>query len=137
MGSSNPEGPIPVMVDTDVLVDALRGRIDAEALLATASPFEISVITYMELLQAIRNKDELKALRGSMVHWGAKIAYLDEGICAKAVVLMERHQLSHSMGLQDALIGATALALNETLITGNDKHYKVITGLTLKRYTRR
>jgi hypothetical protein len=126
-----------MMVDTDVLVDALRGRADADAKLASVAPFEISVIAYMELLQGIRNKDELRALRASLTHWHSKIAYLSEAICAKAVLLMERHQLSHALGLQDALIAATALDRNETLMTGNEKHYRMVAGLSLERYTRR
>lgn len=126
-----------MMVDTDVLVDALRGRAEADAKLASVTPFEISVITYMELLQGIRNKDELKALRASLTHWRSKIVYLDEAISAKAVLLMERHQLSHALGLQDALIAATALDRSETLMTGDEKHYRMVAGLSLERHTRR
>jgi len=126
-----------MMVDTDVLVDALRGRAEADALLASIIPFTVSVISYMELLQGIRNKEELKALRASMAYWQARIHYLDEATCAKAVSTMERHRLTHALSLQDALISATALEQDETLLTGNEKHYRMIESLTLKRYFRR
>jgi hypothetical protein len=125
-----------MMVDTDVLVDALRGLDEADALLVAVAPFEISVITYMELLQGVRNKEELKALRASLAHWQAKVVYLSEAICSKAVLIMERHRLSNAVGLQDALIAATAFERNTPLLSGNEKHYRMVEGLTLKRYLR-
>jgi hypothetical protein len=126
-----------MLVDSDVLIDAMRGRAEADKLLAVVAPFEISVITYMELLQGVRNKEELKAVRASMAHWKASIIYLNESICTRAVVMMERHQPSHALGMQDALIAATAMAKDDELLTGNEKHYRAIEGLQFKRYLRR
>ncbi len=42
--------------------------------------------------------------------------------------------LSHSMQLADALIGATAIAYGFPILTGNDKHYKVMKDLEIKKF---
>ena len=47
---------------------------------------------------------------------------------------VEQHFLSHSMQLADALIGATAIAYGIPILTGNDKHYKVMKDLQIKRF---
>jgi predicted nucleic acid-binding protein len=123
-----------MLIDSDVIIEALRGKESADRVLSAASPFMVSVITYMELLQGVRNKEEMKMLRASMAHWQAKVLYLNESICAKAVLLMERHCLGAALSLQDALIAATALEHGLPLVSGNEKHYRMIEGLTLKKY---
>ena len=45
---------------------------------------------------------------------------------------VEQHYLSHSMQIADAFIGATAAAYGVPLLTGNDKHYKVVKEIDLK-----
>jgi predicted nucleic acid-binding protein len=45
------------------------------------------------------------------------------------------YHLSNNLGLLDALIGYTAVGLNESLATFNPKHYGVIAGLkTIQPY---
>lgn len=48
---------------------------------------------------------------------------------------MERYYLSHSMLLADALIAATAVNNGMALLTGNDKQYKIIKELEIKKFT--
>ena len=40
--------------------------------------------------------------------------------------------MSHSIQLADALIGATAIAYGLPILTGNDKHYKVLKNVQIK-----
>ena len=47
---------------------------------------------------------------------------------------VEQHFLSHSMQLADALIGATAIACGLPILTANDKHYKVIKDVQIKKF---
>ena len=44
---------------------------------------------------------------------------------------VEDFYLSNSFEMADALITATCINFDEPLCTGNDKHYKVVEGLTL------
>lgn len=123
-----------MLVDTDVLIWYLKGNENAYQVIENSRNFFISVVTYMELVQGMRNKKELNNLRKALHIWNAKILYISEEISAKAMFYVEQHFLSHSMQLADALIGATAIAYGNPVLTGNDKHYKVLKDLKIKRF---
>ncbi len=123
-----------VLVDTDVLIWYLRGNEKAYRTIENLESFSISVVTYMELVQGMRNKKELNSLRQALRAWNCRILYLTEEISAKAMFAVEQHFLSHAMQLADALIGSTAIVHGLSLLTGNDKHYKTIKGLLIKRF---
>ncbi len=123
-----------MLVDTDVLIWYLKGNENAYQVIENSSNFFISVVTYMELVQGMRNKKELNNFRKALHIWNAKILYISEEISAKAMFYVEQHFLSHSMQLADALIGATAIAYGNPVLTGNDKHYNVLKDLEIKRF---
>ena len=119
------------LVDTDVMIWYLRGNEKAKELLHSLE-FCISSITYMELLQGMRNKQELKKLQQMIHSWNIKVVYIDEEISAKALFYMEEYFLSHSMELADSLIGATCTKYGLMLVTANDKYYKILKDLEIK-----
>jgi len=123
-----------VIIDTDVLIWYMRGNESAYQLIEKLTEFNISVVTYMELVQGIRNKNELNSLRKALHVWNTKVLYISEEISAKAMFLVEQHYLSHSLQLADALIGATAIHYGLPLVTANDKHYKIIKGLKIRKF---
>ena len=119
------------LVDTDVMIWYLRGNENAKELLHSLN-FCISSVTYMELLQGMRNKQELKLFQKMIKSWGIKVVFIDEEISAKALFYMEEYFLSHSMELADSLIGATCTRHGLTLVTANDKHYRILKDLDIK-----
>lgn len=123
-----------MIIDTDVLIWYMRGNEKAYQIVEESQNFYISVVTYMELVQGMRSKKELNKLRKALHIWNSKILYISEEISAKAMFYVEQHFLSHSMQLADALIGATAIAYGIPILTGNDKHYKVMKDLQIKRF---
>lgn len=123
-----------MIIDTDVLIWYLKGNAHAYAVIDTAPQFFISVVTYMELVQGMRNKKELSALRKALHTWRAQLLYISEDISIKAMFYVEHHFLSHSLQLADALIGATAIAHELPILTGNDKHYRVMGGLEIELF---
>ncbi len=123
-----------MVIDTDVLIWYMRGNEKAYQLIENSKNFFISAITYMELVQGLRNKQELTKFRKALNGWNAQILYVSEEVSAKAMFYVEQHFLSHSMQLADALIGATAIAHDLPILTGNDKHYKVIKDLQIKKF---
>ncbi len=120
------------LVDTDVLIWYLRGNQKAYDLIHSMGEFCISSITYMELVQGMRNKDELRILQKTLKQWNVKTIYVNEEISAKALFFVEEYFLSHSMELADSMIAATASMYGMTLITANDKHYRVVKDLNME-----
>ncbi len=123
-----------MIFDTDVLIWYMRGNKKAFTLIENHENFSVSVVTYIELVQGMRNKNELTELRKAFREWKTEILYINEEISAKAMFYVERHYLAHAMQLADALIAATAVSAGLPLITGNDKHYKAIKELEIKRF---
>ncbi len=121
-----------MMIDTDVLIWYMRGNKNALEIIERQNAFYISVVTYIELVQGMRNKNELNEFRNALRNWNAKILYITEEISSKAMFYIERHYLSHTLQLADSLICATALINGLTLLTANDRHYKMINELKLK-----
>jgi predicted nucleic acid-binding protein len=121
-----------MIVDTDILIWHMRGNPRAKAALEREDGFALSVVTYAELLQGMRNKQELRLLRKTFRSWNARILYISEEISAKAVFYVERHFLAGSLTFSDALIVSTAIVHGETLVTANDRHYRIIKEVDLK-----
>ena len=122
------------MIDTDVLIWYLCGNKKSKEIIEKLNGFFISVVTYMELVQGMRNKRELTALRSALRKWNAKILFINEDISAKAMFLVEQHYLSDSLFLADALIASTAISNGLQLLTDNVKHYKIIKNLEIEEY---
>lgn len=123
-----------MLIDTDVLIWYLQGNEKAYQVIENSNNFHISVVTYMELVQGMRDKKELNNLRKGLHGWNAQIIYISEEISVKAMFYVEQHFLSHSMQLADALIGATAMVYGIPVLTGNDKHYRAIANLQIKKF---
>ena len=113
------------LVDTDVFIWYLRKNKKARELFHKID-FSISSVTYMELIQGMRNKEELNLLNKMIREWKIDIILVDENINSKAIFYMQEYFLSHSMQLADSLIAATCSINGLTLISGNDKHYKML-----------
>ena len=112
----------------------MRGNNKARRALDKQIGFHISVITYMELVQGMRDKYELQELRKALKEWNTHILFINEVISAKALFFVERYFLSHSIDLADALIAATAISHGLPIFTGNYKHYQMINESELKRF---
>lgn len=123
-----------ILADTDVLIWNLRGNEKAAARLDAEHDLALSAVTYMELVQGLRNQAELRQLRQAMRFWEATLIHVDVAISARASVLMEQHALADSLQLADALIAATAVEAGRILLTGNVKHYRRLPGLALERF---
>lgn len=123
-----------MLIDTDVLIWYMKGNKNAYNTIEDLKQFFISVVTFMELVQGMRNKNELKAFRKALHDWNAKILYISEEISIKAMFFVEQHYLSHSIQLADALIGATAISHGMPILTGNDKHYKTLKNIEITKF---
>lgn len=117
-----------ILVDTDVMVDFLRGNPKAVALIQTHSASIIlSSIIAAELYAGVRGDEELDKLDGLISIFRVVPVSIE---LARAGGLYKKHYAkSHGVGIADAIIAATAEAENADLKTLNTKHYPMIRGL--------
>jgi predicted nucleic acid-binding protein len=118
-----------MLVDTDVIIWHLRGLAAAVQRLDQIADLQISSITYMEVLQGLRNKDELQAVKKMLSRRAAVLLPPTPTITHKAIELLEGFTLSHGLQMGDALIAATAIEHQLSLLTCNIKHFKFIPDL--------
>ena len=121
-----------MIVDTDVLIWYMRGNSKAKRAVDKLGAFSISAITYMEIVQGIRNKKELQILRQFIKGRNIRCIPVDSDVSARGIFLLEEYALSHGMRMGDALIAATVENEGETLLTANTTHYKMIPNLSVK-----
>jgi predicted nucleic acid-binding protein len=117
-----------ILLDTDILVDFLRGSNKAEAFLAAqADRIILSAIVVAELYAGVKGEAEREALDALVSLF--RIVPVDVEI-AKAGGLYKRdYGKSHGVGLADAILAATAEAWKADLKTLNIKHYPMLKGL--------
>ena len=117
-----------ILVDSDVLIEHLRGRELARDWLKqarqSAGPLAISVVSLTEVAGSMRppERREVMRLLGSMQRFE-----VTEQVAWRAATLMQEYRRSHSgIGLGDYLIAATALTEGLDLATLNVRHYPMV-----------
>ena len=123
-----------LLIDTDVVIGLLRGRVPAREAVSKHHPIEISAVTYMEVAQGVRNRQELQLFRRTVRMNGWRILPLTEEIGSRAIAYVEEYALSHGTRMGDALVAASAVVSGLGLLTGNTRHYRFLPGLVLERY---
>lgn len=116
-----------ILLDTDVMVDVLRGYEPAKEWLELAQEIGVPGLVAMELIQGCQNAKEQKLLEKALSEY--QLYWPDEDHCNLALARFSSHHLSHNIGLLDALIAETAIGANAELATFNIKHYRVFRGL--------
>jgi predicted nucleic acid-binding protein len=117
------------VVDTTVLVDHLRGVVDARNyLLSLNAPPFASELSRAEVISGLRT-DERRA--AEQLFGGIEWVPVGERIAREAGTLGRRFRRSHvGLGVADLVIAATALLLGADLATHNVKHYPMFPGLS-------
>ena len=115
-----------MIFDTDVMIWAFRGNGKALDAIDAASMRSISAITYMELLQGVRNKAEMRSMKRFLSTLGFATLPVTAEITTRAIAIMEETALKSDLGVCDALIFATALESGDRLLSGNVKHFKEV-----------
>lgn len=123
-----------ILIDSDVLIWLTRGHAGAKTRLAQINPWRISTITYLELAQGCRSKDELQRAKRGLTIQQTQILPLTPAISERAMALIDTHALADGLKLADALIAATALEHGLTLLTGNTKHFTAVEALKIERF---
>ena len=115
-----------MIFDTDVMIWAFRGNRRALRAIDDAASRAISCVTYMELLQGVRNKIEMREMKRFLSKLGFSVLSVSANVSSRAIAIMEETALRSDLGVCDALIFATACESGETLLSGNRKHFKEV-----------
>ena len=84
-----------MLVDTDVLIWHLRGYPQATRRLVELGALALSAVSYLEVLQGMRDKAELVAVKKMLQLRAATLLPVSEAITQRAIELMEAITLSH------------------------------------------
>lgn len=118
----------PILLDTDVLVDFLRGQPAAVAYVkAHADRVILSPIVAAELYAGVRDGEELARLDELLAPF--PVIPVTAELARSAGLYKRDYYASHGTGLADALIAATAEAQQAELKTLNVRHYPMLKGL--------
>jgi predicted nucleic acid-binding protein len=121
-----------MIFDTDIFVWHFRGDSGATKLLNQVEEIHISLMSYMELMQGARSKQEAQNIRLLLRQLSCGILPLTENIGYRAAIYIEDYALSHGLRAGDAIIAATAFENGLALYSSNEKHFKMIQGLDLQ-----
>lgn len=115
----------PCLIDTDVLIDYLRGYPEARSLFdLLPDDCALSTVTVAELHAGVREGVERQALVALLDTF--ELIGLSAAIAIQGGILRRDWGKSHGPGLNDALIAATALASGRVLLTLNAKHFPMM-----------
>ena len=118
------------LLDTDVLVEYLRGRGEAvEYLESLTSDLYLSVISVAELFAAVRGDKEAKSLEQLLQAF--VVLPVTEKTARLGRLYRREYRPSHGTGLADALIAATSEEGGANLATFNRRHRPMISGITV------
>ncbi len=119
------QGPPRYLIDTDILVDYLRGLDEAAAWLeSTQGDLFVSAVTVAELFAGVREGSEKQILEDFLRAF--QIVPLDAPVAKAGGLLKRDYAPSHGTGLADALMAATAQAASCVLVTLNRKHFPML-----------
>ena len=118
----------PILVDTDVLVDYLRGDDRAAAFVKKcAERMVLSSVVVAELYAGVKGEDELAALDEFVALF--RVVTVTVEIARAGGLLKRDFGKSHGVGMADAILAATAQAEGADLATLNVRHYPMFKGL--------
>jgi hypothetical protein len=123
---------LSAFLDTDVLVDCLRGHSPAQAWLTQnlGVAFSVPGIVAMELVVGCPNQSELDRMKKLLASF--HVVWSEASDEEKAYELLWSHRLASGLSIPDSLIAAMVLARKAKLYTFNLKHFRHIVGLDVE-----
>ncbi|CAD5244658.1 type II toxin-antitoxin system VapC family toxin [Thermococcus camini] len=117
------------LVDTDVLIDVLRGVKEAKLYLTelAGEGLAVSVITISELFSGRDTKDPVKREKVLKLLRHFEVIPVDSEIA----ILAGEIRRDYGLHLGDAVISATAIVHGLTVVTGNIRHFERVGGLSI------
>lgn len=132
---------MPYLIDTDIIIYSVKGNsiVQQRFLQNERIPKAISVITYGELLWGA--KKSKNAGKNLAVVYRIKelfpIVAIDNAVIETfSDIKVAMQKAGSPVDDMDLLIAATALTMNYTLVTSNEKHFRRIKGLRIENWSK-
>jgi predicted nucleic acid-binding protein len=116
------------LLDSDILIEYLRGQEQAVKFIeGLAGDLLISTMTVAELFSGVRDENEIQVVSRFL---SPLIAIsVDFDIARLGGAYRRLYRQSHGVGLNDAIIAATAELNRAILVSFNKRHFPMITDL--------
>ena len=129
------------LIDTDIIIYSLKGNtvVQNRFSLNENIPKAISVITYGELLFGAKKSKNVE--KNLAVIYRIKelfpIIGIDKAVMETfSAVKVNIQKIGTSIDDMDLLIASTAMTMNYTLVTNNEKHFSKIKGLKIENWSK-
>ena len=116
------------LIDTNVLSEIFYGNAGIRKLVEGIDS-GIDTVIYIESIQGAIAKRDKEKIKDSLA--GLKYYPHTSEIALLAIELIDKYSSAHGLLLADAMIAATAISYDLTLVTYNLKHFRFIKGLSV------
>lgn len=122
-----------ILIDTDVLIECLRGSSDAKLWLGTLQENEFAIpgVVAMELIMGCQNQIDLRQVQRFLASF--KVIWPEASEFADSYKLLFTLRLASGLGIPDCIIAPMAIARRATLYTFNRKHFQAVPGLDIRQ----
>jgi len=132
---------VSYLIDTDIIIYSLRGneKVQSNFRIHQTTPKAISVISFGELVFGAKKSSHKEKNIATVHRIGELFPVIDitRGIVETyAEIKASLQRTGKVVDDLDLLIGATALFLNYTLVTNNEKHFSMIPDLSLANWSK-
>lgn len=119
---------VEYLIDANIYIAILKGDVKLKYLVENLAG-ALDVVVYIELIQGAKNKGEVQTIEKYLTRF--ELIHFSETISKKSIELIRTYSKSHGLLLGDAIIAATCLENDLTLITLNVKDFRFIKSLKI------
>jgi predicted nucleic acid-binding protein len=110
---------VKAVFDTNILIDLLKGRAEANNEVGRYSRLAISRISWIEVLTGARDSEDQRRVENLLGYF--EMVELDEPVAREAISLRQEHRIR----LPDAIIWATARLKDSLLVTRDSRDFPI------------
>ena len=110
---------VKAVFDTNILIDLLKGREEANNEVGRYSRLAISRISWIEVLTGARNSEDQHRVENLLGYF--EMIELDEPVAREAISLRRQHRIR----LPDAIIWASARLRDSLLVTRDSRDFPI------------
>ncbi|MEX2605641.1 MAG: type II toxin-antitoxin system VapC family toxin [Gracilimonas sp.] len=114
-----------MIVDTNIIIDFLKGHKEANRFIEAHKPISTSVVVVSELFAGVKSKSDMREIREFLTF--VELVDVTEVIAKNAGLLRRKYLKSHGIEIPDALIAATANYLKVPVASLDKKHFSILT----------